>query len=239
MKQRLTWILLGVLFLILAIAFVFIFREPIRDYVVAPLVRLYWNAQRIWRGQEADVIWGAFLLIMILVMMMTFPPLQRLLDSTLFKNSRVSRDPLRRYTEPAPTLGGRLDFWVREVEQIYQSRAANRFVVIELKKLILDQIAFRESFPTRTQAEWWLNEHPERIPEEVWLLFHPEPQVIPHPKGRFRQSMKSWLYFLVAPPPDKIPVATGRKIDAIIAYLEKPVEEWDERPADLKGRSDR
>ncbi len=111
MKQRLTWILLGIFFLILAVVFVFIFREPIRDYIVAPLVKVYWNVQRIWRSQEPDVIWTAFLMGIVLVMLMTFPPLERFLDSTVFKNSARARDPRIRYTEAAPDQGGRLDFW--------------------------------------------------------------------------------------------------------------------------------
>jgi hypothetical protein len=240
MRQRLIWILLAVIFLILAIVFVFIFREPIRDYVVAPLVRFYWHVQRIWRSQEPDVIWGAFLMGMILVMMVTFPPVQRFLDSTLFKNAERTRDPLRRYTDPAHAAQrGRLDFWVSEVEQIYLSRAANRFVVIELKKLILDQIAFREHFPTRQQAEWWLDENPERVPEAVWLLFHPEPQTSPRIKGGRLRKLKAWLRSLVIPPPEQVPVATARNIDAIIGYLEKPAEAFLEEPVDLKMRNAR
>ena len=252
MKQRLIWILLGVFFLILAVAFVFVFREPIRDYIVAPLVKVYWNVQRIWRSQEPDIIWTAFLMGIVLVMMMTFPPLERFLDSTVFKNSARTGIPGSGIPNPHPTREGRLDFWVREVEQIYQSRASNRFTVIELKKLILDQIAFRENFPTRTQAEWWLNEHPERIPEDVWLLFHPETQesALPTSKkrrstterrstSRMRDRLKSWVYFLVAPPPEPLPVATGRKIDAILAYLEKPAESSVEEAVDLKTRSSR
>jgi hypothetical protein len=253
MRQRFTWILPGIFFLILAVVFVFIFREPIRDYIVAPLVKAYWNVRRIWRSQEPDIIWTAFLMGIVLVMLMTFPPLERFLDSTVFKNSARARDPRIRYTDAAPDQGGRLDFWVREVEQIYQSRASNRFTVIELKKLILDQIAFRENFPTRTQAEWWLNEHPERIPEDVWLLFHPETQERALPKSterrparmerrtpsHLRRRLKSILNILVAPPPAALPVATGRKIDAIIAYLERPSESVVEEAIDLKARSSR
>lgn len=244
MRQRLTWILLGVIFLILAVAFVFTFREPIRDYVVAPLVRLYWNAQRIWRSQEPDVIWGAFLLGMVLVMMMTFPPMQQFLDSTLFKKSERTMDPLRRYVDPAQTTqGGRLEFWVREVEQIYRSRAANRFTVIELKKLILDQIAFREHFSTRQEAEWWLEDHPQRVPEEVWLLFHPQPQLASRTKGgrlhKIKSFAKSLVLFLGAPPDEQVPVATARNIDAILAYLERPAEILEDEPVDFKTRSPR
>jgi hypothetical protein len=98
-----------------------------------------------------------------------------------------------------------------------------------------------------------LNEHPERIPEDVWLLFHPETQERALPKSterrparmerrtpsHLRRRLKSILNILVAPPPAALPVATGRKIDAIIAYLERPSESVVEEAIDLKARSSR
>ena len=146
-----------VLFVGLTVAFVFPYRQLIKDTLAEPLSYYLWYLQKVWKSLDSDIIWGFFILVVYVLILMTFPT---------FRN--ISQ---RSVQEKIINQGSRLEFWLYEVRRLIRRQEFSRFSVIELKKLVLDVIAFREQFDTRQEAELWLMDHKENIPPQVAALF--------------------------------------------------------------------
>lgn len=141
----------------LTLAFVFPYRQLIKDTLAEPLSYYLWYLQRVWRSLDSDLIWGFFILVVYVLILMTFPA---------FRN--IPQTPVQ---EKMVNQGSRLEFWLYEVRRLLRRQEISRFSVVELKKLILDVIAFREQFDTRQEAEQWLMTQAQNVPPEVLALF--------------------------------------------------------------------
>ena len=223
MKQRRILILLSVIaFIALSLVFAMFFRDILREQVVNPIIGLFIQAQQVWRSLRSDLVWGFFVLFASLAAALIFPSVQQSLESAFTRPMSAARRKFSGITPDAHLNkhGGRLVFWYEEIEHMYEHHFLARFTVVELKKLILDEIAFKERCPTRHQAERWLNENPEKVPEVIWELFNP---VVRDPAENINPRW-NWLIKLLQSwglvPPEISPVAVDRSLDAIIAYLE-------------------
>jgi len=145
------------LFVGLTLAFVFPYRQLIRDTLAEPLTFTLWHFQRVWKSLDSDIIWGFFVLIVYAFMLMTFPTFRSL--------------PQKQAPGKMINQGSRLEFWHNEIRMLVRREEFSRFSVIELKKLVLDVIAFREQFDTRQEAEDWLLTHEQNVPPQVVALF--------------------------------------------------------------------
>jgi hypothetical protein len=157
MIRRSILICLLVLFMGLTLAFVFPYRQLIKGTLAEPLTYSLWYLQKVWKSLDSDIIWGFFILIIYVLILLTFPTFRNL--------------PQRPAQEKMINQGSRLEFWLYEVRRLVRRQEFSRFSVIELKKLVLDVIAFREQFDTRQEAENWLMTHEQNVPPEVLTLF--------------------------------------------------------------------
>lgn len=225
-QTRLRVLLVVVLFIVASVVFATLFRDAIREVVVEPMIGLIIQARMVWRSLRSDVVWGFFWLVCILLAILIFPSVQQQLERSLARpaDSFRSRVTIQSPTVPASSQISRLAFWTVEVKQMYEHRFLARFTVMELKKLVLEEIAFREKYETRHQAERWLLENPDRVPVAVQQLFNGEihsPTVTtPRRVGWLYRLLLSWGWIV----PDVSPVTIDRNLDAILAYLERKPE---------------
>jgi hypothetical protein len=146
-----------VLFVGLTLAFVYPYRQLIKETLAEPLTYSLWYLQKVWKSLDSDIIWGSFILIIYVLILLTFPT---------FRNF-----PQRSAQVTMINRGSRLEFWLYELRRLVRRQEFSRFSVIELKKLVLDVIAFQEQFGTRQEAENWLMTHEQNVPPEVLTLF--------------------------------------------------------------------
>jgi hypothetical protein len=160
-----TWLILAFLliFLGLAAAATTIFREFVRDQLVIPLLDALHYLRQFVEAIDSDLVWGIFILIIFAWMLLSLPSLGRSALKTGIYSDKHSRS-------------GRLEHWLREVRVLQNERHFTRYATLELKKLILSTVAFRQQCSLR-QAEQWLDapENQRRIPSEIKLLLHAEP----------------------------------------------------------------
>jgi hypothetical protein len=200
----------------------FAYRQALQDFLIDPVLQLYWRIRQVWMGFDPEMVWGFFLLMVILLVVLAFPSIQKALESPVFKQMQSGRRRIGSVTDELPGgMEGRLEFWLNEVHQIHVERYLARLVVVELKKLILDQLAFRERFPTRQQAERWLKENGSKFPEGVRVLFFPKPPVEPGSLDKRLGWLRRWFSFQT----ENTRPTTASNLDEIIHYLEhKPGE---------------
>lgn len=227
MTQRRIWIVLAVVvFIVISIIMATVLRDVIRQAVVEPILKVYLQMQMAWRSLRSDVVWGFFILISILLAVLIFPTVQQQLERSFARTSDAlrKRGHLRSPNYASRSQLSRVAFWNDEVQQMYDHRFLTRFTVIELKKLVLDHIAFKEKCETRHQAERWLLENPDRVPQAVLELFTGDIHKPTHLPGK----QSGWLVRLLLSwgwiTPDVSPVSIDRNLDAILAYLERKPE---------------
>jgi hypothetical protein len=204
-----------VLFVGLTLAFLFPYRQLIKDTLAEPLAYYLWYLQRMWKSLDADIIWGFFILIIYALILMIFPT---------FRNFPQSSAP-----EKTVNQGSRLEFWLYEVQRLVSQPEFNRFSLVELKKLVLDVIAFREQFETRQEAEQWLMTQAQNVPPEVLALFERKINSRADQPGwsfmRIWRSLWPWNNSSSVPPP-----RNKEKISVIIQFLENQFEMQHDHP---------
>jgi hypothetical protein len=207
MIRRSLLILFLVLFVGLALAFIFPYRQLIKDTLAEPINYSIWYIQKVWKSMDSDIIWGSFILVVYVLVLMTFPA---------FRN--ISPRPVREITI---NQGSRLEFWLYEVRRLVRRQEMSRFSMIELKKLALDVIAFREQFGTRQEAEQWLMNHEQDVPPQVAALFDRKLASRPDQPvwRRMWRRFWPWKNLLSASQPQN-----EEKIKAIIQFLENQFE---------------
>jgi len=87
-----------VLFVGLTLAFVFPYRQLIKDTFAEPLNYYLWYLQKVWKSLDSDIIWGFFILIIYVLILLTFPTFRNL--------------PQRPAQEKMINQGSRLEFWL-------------------------------------------------------------------------------------------------------------------------------
>jgi hypothetical protein len=192
-----------VIFICLTMAATTVFRELVRDQLVIPLLGVLNLLHRLVGAIDTDLIWGVFIVAIYVWVLLSLPSLGRTAPKTGVYSDKRSRT-------------GRLQHWLHEVHEMQSQNHLTRFVTLELKKLILNTVAFREQCSLR-QAEQWLSapDNQRQIPHEVQLLLHADPsgQVQAH---SLWQALKHWL--LRYPTLPKTP--THFDLEPILRFLE-------------------
>ena len=198
-----------VLFVGLTLAFVFPYRQLIKETLAEPLTYSAWYVQKLWKSMDSDIIWGFFILLIYALILMTFPT---------FRNSLQ-----RPAQEKISYRGGQLGFWLYEVRRLVSQPEFSRLSVVELKKLVLDVIAFREQFDTRQEAEQWLMTHEQDVPPQVAALFERRiSSKVDQPGRSLTQIWRSfWSWKNLRPAPRH---QNEDNIKAIVQFLENQFE---------------
>jgi hypothetical protein len=200
----------------------FAYRQSLREVLMEPLVERFWRLRFYWMSLDPEMVWGFFLLTIILIGLLAFPPIQRAIDQSFFRQIQPGKgNTYVPSVESYTGREGRLEFWLREVHQMRVERYFARLTVVELKKLILDQLVFRDRFETRLQAERWIREGGIDVPEVIRNLFDPKPPAEP----AWWEKRLGWLdRWLFSRRQGQLTLAP-RDLDLILDYLEqKPGE---------------
>jgi hypothetical protein len=158
---------------------------------------------------DSDIIWGFFILVVYVLILMAFPA---------FRN--LSPQPAQ---ETTVNQGSRLEFWLYEVRRLIRRQEFSRFSVIELEKLVLDVIAFREQFDTRQEAEQWLMTHAQNVPPQVAALFDKKANSAVEANGpsRGQRWRRVWPWKALRAAPQR---RSEESIKTIIQFLESQFE---------------
>ena len=240
MNSRTWWLIFLVLFAGLALAVTLVFREAVRDRLVLPLLQFFYFLRQLWSSIDSDRIWGVFILVLYVVMLLSLPVLKHPI-------------PSEGASEVGYAHSGRLSHWRHVIHRLRSSQRVTRFSTLELKILAVNIVAFRQQCSLR-QAELWLQAEENRplVPEQMSWLFRKNPQaVVLAPKGlapvglaaRIWQRLKIRLRIYpglpAASPPvtnveiESIPqfLGTQLEIESIIQFLETQLEvEHDQHP---------
>lgn len=187
----------------LAVASTFLFRGILRDQVVLPLLEVIYIIRRFISSLNRDLVWSFFLLLMFAGMMLTLPSLGRKPPPAGVYSDKRSRS-------------GRLLHWLSEVRELQSGKYITRYTTLELKKLLINTVAFRQQCSLR-QAELWLSnpENQRRIPLEVHQLLqagHPGQSE----SNTIWQKLKAWLLRYPSLPKTAANIA----IEPILSFLE-------------------
>ena len=207
-KRRFQLLLL-LSFVGLALAFMFPYRQLIEENIAAPLAPALHYMERLWRSLDGDMVWAFFILMVYLFILLAFPSARNAPPEPPEKTSA-------RYEN-------RLEFWRYQVRRLVNARELSRLSVVELRKLVLDIIAFREQLDTRQEAEQWLMTHQLGIPPELLALFdRGMPSRSPQAGGR---GALTWLriWHWKYPRPAQWP-QSEEKLLAILQFLESQFE---------------
>ena len=140
-----------VLFVAMTLAATIFLREFVRDVIVLHMLSALEFISRLVRSIDSEFLWGLFVLITYVLVLMSLPPLAR---PKLFDKK-----------EEILTREGRLSFWQHEFENIAQNPQLTKLSVLELKKLVLNTVAFREQCSLR-QAELWIKDESNKAPQD-------------------------------------------------------------------------
>ena len=222
MNKRLLLITFLVIFSGLALAATLIFREQVRDQVVVPLLQSMHTLRQMWRSIDSDKIWGIFVLALLVVMLLSLPSLQGL--------APLPPDKLH-YSR-----SGRLSHWLIETQQLNSGQSITRYSMLELKKLVLNVVAFRQQCSLR-EAEGWLqaSENRRYVPEQIFMLFRkgPETQILVADGllAQFWQMVKTRLLGYPTIPSTAAAPSIKTDLEPIIQFLEAQLEvAHDQRP---------
>lgn len=196
-------------FIGLTLAFLFPYRQMIEERVAAPLAKLLQHFQELWIGLDGDMVWAFFILMVYVAILLTFPTT---------RNAPQGGPP-----ENGDQPENRLEFWHYQVQRLAKARGFSRLSVVELRKLVLDVIAFREQLNTRQEAEYWLTTHEGQIPSEVLALFDKKmPSRMEQAGGSGLQaSRRLWPWKKARPVSQR---QSEEKLMAILQFLEDQFE---------------
>lgn len=222
MNKRWSGVILVVVFLLAAVALTIVFRQALREQVVQPLVEFWQTLQDFYHSLSPEMVWAAFLALAYFFTILSFPRLTAQMP-TPFVAREKERYQIFAEVKPEQEREGRLVFWVKEVGRLYTDRLQTRLSVLELKRLVLETIAYREGGGLR-DAELWLEENQKSVPPEVMGLLHVRP--LPradtgcNPLTYFWRRLQVWLRTVESP----VEMPTQERIAIILKYLEQHKE---------------
>ncbi len=220
MSKRWAAILLAVVFIAAVVALTIVFREALQERVVQPLVEAWNNLRNSYRKMSPEIIWAAFMAVAYFFTILTMPRQQSAITA-LFASREKINHVLFAEVKPDQEPDGRLSFWVQEVGRLYRDRMQTRLSVLELKRLVLETIAHRESFSSMHEAEAWLEENKRGVPPEVMGLLHVR-RLVRQEKG-CNPLAQLWMRLQIGQREAEAPVeiAPSQKIAIILKYLEQ------------------
>jgi len=223
LKKRLYLFLFLAIFLGLILVFVIFFRNPIRDYLAGPISYFFWYIQKLWRSADSDMVWGMFITLSFVIVILTFPAVSWISVASSKRRNPPSPGELSRElkTENKST-NGRIAFWYVEIRQSEKAQKVTKYSMLDLKKLLLDTVAFSEQLDSRYEAGKWLDSYPENLIPEVSSLFKRENS---DKKTGFFNSFRKILNRMAKREPEKKETSHADEMEAIINYLEHRMNE--------------
>lgn len=192
MKSHLRWVAPGIIFLASALILSIFFRQQIQENLAVPLLKAWYWLQMM----DRNLIWGVFIAILYILIIITLPPLPT--SARSFLTSGNLQDKYLHQT--THILGqeaeGRVTFWLNEIFCLKRDHFRTRFSVVEIRRLILETIAFRQHCSLH-EAELWLEDKSNRVPSVVRSLLRVKPQPLPHQGAGslfwLWRRLKSWI----------------------------------------------
>jgi hypothetical protein len=204
-SRRISLAVFILVFVSLAVILGILQRDLLRDQVLQPAVNAFQTMLRVWRSFNPDKVWAVFILLLYILVLLTFPTLHN-----VFK---------RPSSQDLPGTDGRVKFWYWETAQFARQQPLTRYSVLELKKLVVEAVAFRQRCTLR-QAERWIVQPENSVPPEVLWLFSPEGLY----QSGDRRSLLDSILKAPASFADSAPNPNAQKLGRIVQYLEEQLE---------------
>ncbi len=144
---------------LLALVLYFVVDDFVVEVLVEPFLNLLWFISLIVRSIPQSILWAAFLVIMVLVVVSG-------LKGDTSKTAQVQRAGNRR--------AGRVETWTRRLESAQVSRYAQWRLAMELR-----QLTWELNSPHEGEARVRLNLEDLELPDEIRAYLE-----APHPVGR-------------------------------------------------------
>jgi hypothetical protein len=153
MSSRLLFLL--TLILVLAVLFTPFFDQFVREVIVIPFLYLLWIGRFLFEAVPQIVLWAAFSMILMLIMLMSF--------------IGKRRPQLQRYKQTV-TPQGRIDPWLELIQKAERDAYFKWRLAQGLQRLTLDMLAHQADLPLK-QVRQQLKEGQLGLPPEVQAYF--------------------------------------------------------------------
>jgi hypothetical protein len=198
-RQVVIFLVLG---LGLAVLLGVVFRQLFINLVMEPLLNQFVPISRFLQRLDPNSVWLLFIMLCGCLVLITLP-------SSGPPSSAPGQDD-------TTIQGGRVDYWRKELHNLYNQSVWTRYSVAEVRMLTLNVVAYRRGLSLQ-EAEGLLRSPNPDIPVEVRALFHSESP----DTDDDRPASRSWF----SRPERLVNVASGRsyapRIGKIIKFLEE------------------
>lgn len=143
------------LILIVAVLFTPLFEQFVREVIVIPFLYLLWIGRFLFEAVPQVVLWAAFSVILMLIMLMSL--------------WRKTRPEPQRYKQ-TNAAHGRIEPWLELIQKAERDSYFKWRLAQGLQKLALDMLAYQADLPLK-QVRQQLKEGELRLPPEVQAYF--------------------------------------------------------------------
>jgi hypothetical protein len=200
-------LILAAVFLGLAVLFVWIFRDWVRDAIVVPIQYFFWLVGKILNSVDQQILWSVLVVL----------ALAAIANAVLSR----SRTPALPIEEDGPTRGqGRVAYWLLYVNLMLKGVYNRSYFSEELKRLILSVIALNErQLPAEVEKQIMNGELD--VPPQVRRLYtSPIRRRIPTFSGKIYQAVES----IIRPDSGENRPEKLEDLHIVIAFLEEQME---------------
>lgn len=199
MTKRL-WLL--VLVVLLAVPLVFLLRDYVRDVLLVELLRILWVGQIIFESLPQPVVWGLFVVIVLLVAFRSLVVIQRF----------VPGEP-----DVPAEHAGQVRALAARIRHAKHGRYYSWHLARHLAKLIVEVLAYHQGLPT-AQIRWRVRSGTLDAPEEIRAYLEIGRQIAPRsPVGclpRLRHALAG----------EAGEAPTGPSLETVVQFLEDQLE---------------
>jgi len=168
MKNHRTIYLLAVV-LVINLVLAVIFRDFIREYVLIPILYLFWYIRLFLNSLGETCLWPLLVVILALVSL------------KIMGAKKKDRQRLREFGEESSQLEeGRVAFWMKYIRRKSMGIENLSLVSFRLRELVFAVMAYQENL-TRLELEVELDKGKFVLPEEVQILLRPKDRVVQNP----------------------------------------------------------
>lgn len=186
-----------------------VWREALEKSIVLPILTALRDVSRTWQSLDPEAIWVIFLALAITITLLELPA-----------NKHQKAPPAE---GPEKLTSGRVSFWWTELQHLYRQSMLTRYSIIELRKLVLDAVAFRQQCSLH-QAEEWISEPTNLVPPAIKELFNPN---MPPGSALITEGeLSGWRRLLGyrQPATKKIESQNEARVEVILKFLEKELK---------------
>lgn len=207
--NRRRWIVLFVILAAVSGAIAsLIWREALEQAIALPILQALYRAEHSLRSLDPEAIWVAFLTMAVALVLLQLPSHDR------------KKPPI--VERPDALTQGRTSFWWSELRNLYRQSRYTRYSILELRKLVLDVVSFRQHCSLH-QAEEWISDPYNQVHPAVIELFNPN-----MPVGSamgYRDASTGWRRILGIR--RMVPLHDGQnaaRVEVILKFLEKEIK---------------